>query len=497
MDIPTHKTNYGYTIDSKGDAMRTVIQAGHVIAFQDGGHRHLKGGTIVIEDDRIAHVGGGAFEGEADEVIDARDKVVTPGFINTHAHLSESPLDRSFVEDRGPRNFYLSGLFEFLTARDGAITEAARRASVAASMPELIRTGTTTIVEMGLQGAYVAEQAEKAGLRAYIGEMYRSGRWYTNDGKSVQYQWWEDDGAAAMQRAVDFITAVDGRAEGRIKGFLTPVQVDTCSEALLRRSRAVATELGVPLALHVSQSVPEFQEMVRRNGCSPVEWLEKIGFLGSDVILGHVIMPGGSSWTNYHADDIGILADTGTNVAHAVWVFARRGIAMESYARYLARGVNMTLATDTCPQSMIEALRWTAVISKIMDRRTEVATASDVFDSATLAGAKALGRDDLGRIAAGAKADLLFWEGRSLFMTPMRDPVRNIVYSAQAEDLNATMVDGRFIMRDRVVPGFDIAALTADLQSGAESMWANMHREDWAKRDINQLSPESYPEFRR
>jgi 5-methylthioadenosine/S-adenosylhomocysteine deaminase len=476
---------------------RKVIRAGHVIAFQDGGHRHLQDGVVVIEDDRIVHVGGGDFDGQADEIIDAKDKIVTPGFINTHTHLSESPLDRSFVEDRGPRNFYLSGLFEFLTARDGAITDHARRASVAASMPELIRTGTTTVVEMGKQSHYVAEQAEKAGLRAYVGEFYRSGRWYTKDGKSVQYEWSEDDGDAAMQTAVDLIHAIDGRANGRIKGFLTPVQVDTCSEALLRRSREMATDLKVPMALHVSQSVPEFQEMVRRNGCSPVEWLEKIGFLGNDVILGHVIMPGGSSWTNYHADDVGILADTGTNVAHAVWVFARRGIAMESYSKYLARGVNMTLATDTCPQSMIEALRWTAVISKIMDRRTEVATAADVFNSATLSGAKALGRDDLGKIAPGAKADLLFWEGASLFMTPMRDPVRNIVYSAQAEDLNASMVDGNFIMKDRIVPNCDLDALLADLQAGAQHMWSNMHREDWAHRDINSLSPESYPAFKR
>ena len=82
-------------------------------------------------------------------------------------------------------------------------------------------------------------------------------------------------------------------------------------------------------------------------------------------------------------------------------------------------------------------------------------------------------------------------------MTPMRDPVRNIVYSAQAEDLNAAMIDGVFVMKDRIVPDFDIRALTADLQKGAEHMWAHMHVQDWAHRDINALSPESYPEFRR
>jgi cytosine/adenosine deaminase-related metal-dependent hydrolase len=312
----------------------------------------------------------------------------------------------------------------------------------------------------------------------------------------VKYSWLEDDGQAGFEKAVQFIEKHDGLMNGRIKGFLTPAQVDTTSEAMLRKTRAAATAMKVPLALHTSQSVPEFLEMTRRHGCTPIEWLQKLGFLGPDVILGHAIMPGGSSWTNYHADDIGILADTGTNVAHAVWVFARRGIAMESFARYLARGVNMTLATDTCPQSMIEALRWTAVVSKIVDRRTEVATAADVFNAATLNGAKALGRDDLGRISVGAKADMLLWEGRSLFMTPVRDPIRNIVYSAQADDLNSSIVDGEWIMRDRHIPDVDLPKLAAGVQEAAEAMWAGTPNGDWAKRTIDQLSPESFPPFK-
>ncbi len=471
-----------------------MIKAGHVIAFQAGGHRHLRNGVVVWEGDTIVHVGP-SFDGTVDEVIDAPDKVVTPGFINTHVHMTESPLDKSFVEDRGPRNFYLSGLFEFLTARNVSITPAMRRACVAYSVPELIRTGTTTVMEIGGSGEDVVELAGQAGLRTYVGQGYRSGRWLTDDGRTVKYEWSDDDGRGAMDAAVRFVERHDGALNGRIKGFLTPMQVDTCSEALLRRTQAVAAEMKLPVALHTSQSVPEFQEMTRRHGRTPIEWLGDIGFLQPNVILGHAIMPGGTSWTNYHADDIGLLADTGANVAHAVWVFARRGIAMESFARYLERGVNMTLATDTCPQSMIEALRWTAVASKIVDRRTEVATAADVFNAATLAGAKALGRDDIGRVAAGAKADLLLWEGRSLFMTPLRDPIRNIVYSAQADDLHSSMVDGEWIMQDRVVPGQDMASLSAAVQAAAETMWAGTPKGDWAGRTIDQLSPESFPPF--
>lgn len=474
---------------------RTMLRAAHVIAWQDGGHRHLKDGVVVWEGNRIVHVGTG-FDGPCDTVIEAPGKVVTPGFVNTHVHLTESPLDRSFVEDRGPRQFYLSGLYEFLSARDGAISDAARRACVSFSVPELLLSGTTTVMEIGGHGDWVVEEAGRAGLRAYVGESYRSGRWYTANGRRVEYEWYEDDGRAAFDRAVQFVEKVEGRHDGRIKGFLTPSQIDTCSEALLRRSRAAATDMGVPLALHTSQSVIEFQEMTKRNGRTPIEWLKDIGFLGPDVILGHCIIPGESSWANFQADDIGILADSGTNVAHAVWVFARRGIAMESFARYLARGVNMTLATDTCPQSMLEALRWTAVVSKIVDRRTDVATAADVFNAATIGGAKALGREDLGRIAPGAMADLLIWDGETLTMTPLRDPVRNIVYSAQADDLRSAIIDGKFVMQDRVVPGFDPVALGKGVQAAAQAMWDGMVRCDWAGRDVETLSPSSFPSFR-
>ncbi|MDQ3513498.1 MAG: chlorohydrolase family protein [Chloroflexota bacterium] len=474
---------------------RRAVRASHVIAYQDGEHRHLRDGVVVWDGQDIVHVGT-SFDGPVDEEIDATGKVVTPGFINTHAHLYESPLDKSFVEDRGSRQFFLSGLFEFLPARSAAADEAAFRACISFSMAELLRTGTTTVMEIGSFGDDVVAEAERVGLRAYVGQGYRSGRWYTPDGKTVRYEWDEAAGERGMKDAIAFIERVDGRANGRIKGFLTPSQVDTCTEALLRASRDAATSMGVPLALHASQSVNEFHEMTRRHGKSPIEWLQGIGFLGPDVILGHAIIPAGGSWANYHGDDLAILADTGTSVAHAVWVFARRGIAMESFARYLERGVNMTLATDTCPQSMIEALRWAAVLSKVVDRRTEVATAADVFNAATLGGARALGRDDLGRIAPGAKADLLIWEGESLTMTPLRDPVKNIVYSAQAEDLSTVIIDGETVMRDRDIPTIDIAQVARDLQAGAERMWPNMPKGDWADRTIDQLAPQSLPPFR-
>ena len=197
-----------------------------------------------------------------------------------------------------------------------AMDEEAAHACLAYSMAELLRTGTTTVMEIGAYGEEAVRQAGRVGMRLYMGLGYRSGRWYTDDGKEVKYAWDEEAGLRGMERAVRFIEEHDGAQNGRIKGFLSPSQVDTCTEDLLRRSRQAATSMRVPLALHTSQSVNEFLEMTRRHGATPIEWLRDIGFLGPDVILGHAIIVAPGSWTNWAGDDIGILAETGTNVAH-------------------------------------------------------------------------------------------------------------------------------------------------------------------------------------
>ena len=187
------------------------------------------------------------------------------------------------------------------------------------------------------------------------------------------------------------------------------------------------------------------------------------------------------------------MAASGCAVAHAPWVFARRGIAMESFARYLKAGINMSLGTDTAPQSMIEAMRWAAVVGKIVDRQTEVATAADVFSAATLGGAQALGRDDLGRIAVGAKADRVLWEGESLWMAPLRDPVRNIVYNAQAADVDTVIVNGRVVLRAGAIPDApDMKSMARRLQSAGERTWANMGQGDWDGRGADALSPQTF-----
>ena len=472
----------------------TLYRAGCIVAFQDGRHRILRDGCLVVEDDRILHVGNG-YDGPVDLTVDVPDRIITPGLINTHAHLDESPIDKSVQEDVGSRQFWLTGLIEILPTEMAGLDEESARACVDYSLVELARTGTTTVVQMGGHEDYAADAIEASGLRGYVAPMYRSGRWFTPDGKRVDYAWDDDDGRPGFEAGLRFVERLRGRGDGRVRGLLAPAQVDTCSEALLRDSRAASDELGVPLSLHASQGVWEFHEMTRRHGRTPVEWLSDLGFLGPRTILGHAVFITGNSWVNFAGDDLGLLAGSGTSVSYNAWCFIRRGLVMESFPDYVAAGVNMCLGTDTAPQSMIESLRWTAIAGKVAARRTEVSTAGDVFDAATVNAADALGRPDLGRIAAGAKADLLFWRTDGFTMAPVRDPIRNIVYYAQPGDLAQVVVDGRTLVEDGVVLGADLAAVTRGVQRAGERVWSRWSAGDRAGRTLDEVAPQTYADF--
>jgi cytosine/adenosine deaminase-related metal-dependent hydrolase len=309
----------------------------------------------------------------------------------------------------------------------------------------------------------------------------------------VSWEWDEDAGRQGLRRAEQFIEKHDGAHGDFVRAVLSPAQVDTCTADLLRDAKRVADAARRPYTVHTSQSVVEFNEMLSRHGKTPIAWLDELGVLDENTILGHAIIVGGSSWTNYPAGDVQMMAESGCSVAHAVWVFIRRGILMESFNLYRTAGVNMALGTDTNPQSIIEAMRFAAIGSKIVERNTESTTAAHVFDAATLGGATALGRDDLGRIAPGAKADLVMWKASSWGMTPLRDPVKNIVYNATVEDIDRVWVNGRLVCSGGVVLAADEKAILAALQAAGERMWPRMKQHDWAGRDADGLSPQTYP----
>jgi cytosine/adenosine deaminase-related metal-dependent hydrolase len=428
-------------------------------------------------------------------VVDLPETLITPGLISTHAHLHSSPVDKSVQEDIGNRQFWLTGLIEILPLEMAGLDAAGKKVCVDYSLPELVRGGVTTVLEIGDMSQYVAEAAERAGVRCYVGETYRSGRWYTPDGRRVDYEWDLAAGERAFERAVELAQRLDQGAEGLVRGFLAPAQVDTCTEQLLRETAQAAEDLDVPVSIHAAQGVWEFNEMTRRHGLTPIEWLHSIDFLSSRLIIGHGIFTTGHSWVNFAGDDVRLLAETDTAVAYSCWCFARRGFVMESFQSYADAGVRLCLGTDTAPQSMIDEMRWTAVTGKIASRRSEASTARDVFDAATINAADSLRRPDLGRIAPGAKADLLFWDTSTPRMSPLRDPLRTLVYYGTAGDLRDVMVDGAWVMRDRTIDWADETDLSRRLQSVARQMWQVAPEVDWAGRTLEEMCPPLLRDF--
>ena len=168
---------------------------------------------------------------------------------------------------------------------------------------------------------------------------------------------------------------------------------------------------------------------------------------------------------------------------------------MESFPAYVDAGVNMCLGTDTAPQSMIESLRWTAIAGKVAARRTDVSTARQVFDAATVNAARALGRPDLGRIAEGAKAEPAVLAGHGFTMAPVRNPIRNIVYYAQPSDLADVVVDGRTVVEDGQVLGADVPTAIRGVQRAGERVWSRWSAGDWAGRTLAQVAPQTYDAF--
>lgn len=472
----------------------TKIQAGMIIAFQDGEHKILRNGVLVLQGEDILYVGS-SWDGDADITIDASNEVIAPGFITTHLHAAESPLDKSWIEDVGNRQFSYSGLSEMLPARSGAIDSEAANVCAQFSVIELLKTGTTTIMEQGGAPDAVLDAAERFGVRAYVAAGFKSGKWLTRNGKKMEYEWFPDLGESLFERAVDFLEKVESNSNSRLRGFLAPSQVDTITPELLRRAKDLSDERELPITLHTSQSVFEFDEIVQRHEKTPIEWLDEEDLLGKNMLLGHAIYISGNSWVQFSGNDLDILSRTGTSVAHSPWVFARRGIAMESFPHYQAAGVNMTLGTDTAPQSMIEAMRLGAILGKVTARDTNLATAGDMFNAATINAATYLQRPDLGRLAPGAKADIVFWSLESLFMAPVRDVIKNIVYSATPADITRVMVNGDFVVEHGHVKNADEVSVTRELQRHAETMWAGIKDHDWAGRTDDEMSPMTFADF--
>ena len=431
---------------------RTALTARWVIGHDDGAHVIHENGTVVIEGARILHVGA-EFDGDARR-IDYGEAILSPGFIDLDA-LSD--LDTTILGyDNGPawqkgrvwpESYIARGPYEMYTPEEFAFQ---KRFAFA----QLIRNGITTALPIASlfyrewgettdEFEAAADAADSLGLRVYLGPAFRTGGQMTDNHGNIRAIYDEARGLANLDAAIAFARAVDGRAGGRIRAMFAPDRIETCTETLLRRTHAVASEMGAPVRQHCCQSPTEIRLVQEQHGTTPIDWLDRIGAIGPNWLLPH--------GTHATDRDFALMAEHGATLVHCPLVSARHGGLLRSFPKALSMGINVGLGTDTWPPDMILNMQLGMMTARIAEGPASIRSDA-IFDAATLGGAKALNRPDLGRLAPGACADITVIDLRHTLQTP--DPVQTLMTSASGHDVRDVWIDGRRVMTDRMIPGF-------------------------------------------
>jgi cytosine/adenosine deaminase-related metal-dependent hydrolase len=474
--------------------LTTLIQGGYIIANDGSRHILILDGVVVYDTDKVIHIGK-SYNGPVDERIDAKGKIVAPGFINTHCHMGTPVNSEAYVIDTDQRlvfgnpNIPLAPVKSKLALK--ALPEDVFLKVAEFTLSALLKSGCTTIVEMGAGRDSLAELVGKMGLRAYLGPGYRSAETYTgDDGTLYNKDWDEERGLKGLDNAKKFVEKIDGSFDGRVKGMLIPMQADTCTPRLFKETRRAANEMGVLIGTHVSQRIMEFQEILHKYKKTPIEFLNSVELLGPDTLVGHALFVSGHYGTAYPGNkDIEVLAKTGTTVAHCPLVSARTGWALQSFSKYLEAGVNMTIGTDTWPLDIISEMRWASIFGKIVERDRSASSSIDVYNATTLSAAKGLGRKDIGQLRIGGKADIIILDVNNFRYAPIADPVKSLVNAGTCDDVDTVIVAGKKLVQEKSLVDVEEERLMHDVRQIARDLWDKVPETDWANRTIYEIGP--------
>jgi 5-methylthioadenosine/S-adenosylhomocysteine deaminase len=498
---------------TKGMAgMRTLIRGQWIVANQGRGHTLLRDGVVVFEGKHIIHVGK-TFDGPVDWTIDAGSKLVCPGFIDTHVHSGHRASHRLITDTGRPLYFgqpfleisvpkegrVVSGDPRYLKPGDNALN-AALELNAMFTVVELLRNGVTTFVEFGSQESVqlaLMKQIERFGTRGYLGPGYDSGRWVGDERGGLKRLHDPEGGLRGLSIAVEFIRKYNGALDDRIRGLLVPREVETSTVELLEKTLSFADDLRVPMATHAAYSILEFHDVVREHQMTPIELLDQVGMLRTTLNIGHGNLIADNSNLNYSgARDLELMGAHKCSISHCPINIARRARTLDNWERYRDAGINISIGSDTYPRDMVMNMRTASLMGKIMGHDYFKASAGEVFEAATLGGARSLGRDDLGRLSEGALADILIidFSGRnSLRYGPVRDPIKSLVECGVGDDIDTVIVNGKLCMENGVVPELDIAGLRSQAQLSGEQVWSTLQDWDPRGRTAEEASPWSFP----
>ncbi|HBW36969.1 amidohydrolase [Desulfosporosinus sp. BICA1-9] len=407
-------------------------------------------GEVAVEGDRIVSVGekGSAPPGfRPDRILDLPDDVVMPGLINTHTHAAMTLL-RSYADDLPLMPWLNEKVWPFedkLTAEDIYW-------GTALALCEMIRSGTTTMLDMYASMDQVAEAVLHAGTRAVLS------RGMIGNGPN---------GKLALQESLDLVKQYHGAGEGRVLVMFGPHAPYTCSGEYLQLVKAEADRLGVGIHIHVAETLDEIKIIQDQYGKTPVQWLEGLGIFGGHVVAAHCV--------HLTPEDREILARRQVCVAHNPESNMKLHSGTAPIPELRAEGVVVGLGTDGASSNnnldLFGEMRSAAFQQKLRVDST-VLPAYEVLEMATVGGARTLGLKDVGMLAPGFKADLITIDLDQPHFYPRFSIPAHLVYVAHAGDVRTVMVDGKLLMEDRKLLTMDVKKVCQEAETRAKRISA-------------------------
>jgi 5-methylthioadenosine/S-adenosylhomocysteine deaminase len=412
-----------------------LLIAGGTIVTMDGDRRILENGYVVVQGDTIAMIGSGypnVGKGTivAKQTIDAKGTLVLPGFVNAHTHAAMSLL-RGLHDDVTLDDWLRKYIFP---AEAKNVTEDFVRWGTRLGAAEMIRGGVTTFADMYYFEDAVAEETKAAGMRGVLGETFID--FPAPDNKT---------NAAMLEYTEKFLKR--WRNDPLIHAAPAPHSIYTCSAKTLQDSAALARKYRAPILIHVAEMKKELDDSLNQNGLTPVQYLDKLGILGPDVLAAHCIF--------VDERDRKILADRQVGCVHnpSSNMMLASGVAPVIEER--AAGIAVGLGTDGPAGSnndfdLMEEMDLAAKLQKITRMDPRALGARSVVEMATIEGAKALHMEkEIGSLEAGKKADIILISLNEPNAVPMYDIYAQLAYALKGGDVETVVIGGRVVMRDR------------------------------------------------
>ncbi len=385
--------------------------------------------SIYIEGNTITEIGGPKLE--ADTVISGTGQAAIPALINTHTHAAMT-LFRGYADDLE--------LFDWLSKKiwplEHKLTPDDVYWGTRLACLEMIKTGTTCFNDMYWHMTSAARAVEDSGIRGVI-----SGVVFDNFDP--------EKGEKEFKRCVNDIKELRDNTGPRVIASFGPHAVYTVSNELLEKLTKHAQEHDMLIHIHLAETEKENLDYIEREGGRPVEKLAELGFFGANVICAHGV------WLN--EKDIRTLAEFDVKISHNPTSNMKLAIGSAiPYEQLTAAGLTVSLGTDGCASNnnldMFESMKVATLLQKFHTNQQTVMPAHEVFEMATINGARSL-RLDAGEVAEGKLADLLLVDLKHPSMVPNHDLISNLVYSANGSIVRTTICNGKILMLDRKVEG--------------------------------------------